>query len=304
MTSISAIVHARNSASTLEACLRSIRWCDEIVVIDMESIDETRAIADAFDARVESCPPQPWSDALRNAFVETCQSDWILVIDSDEYLAEDAEAAIRSFTISAEESVGALALPRFNYFFGAPLLTARWYPDHQVRVVRKGRASWKAKHHVGAIIEGTVVSGSTDGPHIHHVAYSTIAEFAQKQMLYAVTDDYDEAFDPGAYVEGALRTWISTENLDDRARALELIMAWNDLYRCLLHWDARRELGEPLPEVLNSPPWFPMSLNGDHGHPPLHQETQANTVGPIAKPRLRRRVVRRLARFFRSFSFR
>jgi len=206
--SISVIVHTRNSASTLEACLRSIRWCDEIVVVDMESTDETRAIADSFHARVESCPPQPWSDALRNAFVDTCQSDWILVVDSDEYLAEDAEAAIRSFASSADESVGALALPRFNYFFGAPLLTARWYPDHQVRLVRRGRVSWQAKHHVGAIIDGTVVSGPTDGPHIHHMAYSTIAEFAQKQLLYAVTDDYDEAFDPGAYMDGALRTWL------------------------------------------------------------------------------------------------
>src|SRR5262245_51319422 len=91
---VSAIVHTRDSAATLERALRSLAWADEILVVDLVSADRTREIAAAFAATVHVTPPVPRIDAIRNAWVARARNEWVFVLDSDEWLAEDAAPAI------------------------------------------------------------------------------------------------------------------------------------------------------------------------------------------------------------------
>jgi hypothetical protein len=300
MSKITAIVHTRDSEATLERCLRSVSWCDSILVADMASVDSTVEMARGFGATVLHCDVAPWSDVIRNSVANDVTTEWTLVLDSDEYLADDAEEFIRGFVNCAPRDTAALALPRRNIFFGSFLSNERWYPDHQVRVFRTGSAHWVSQHHVGAIVNGQVERGPLDGPHIYHDAYESVAAFATKQLRYAATDDYDRPFDPGEYVGTALRIWMEDHESDDRARAVDLMLAWNELYRCLFHWAAVRDEGAPLPVVLQMPPFFVMTPltsgrhdEGDSGNHGPDSDVSRSTETLRAVARRVRRLIRR-----------
>jgi glycosyltransferase involved in cell wall biosynthesis len=91
---LSCIIHTRNSAETLDKALDSVAWADEIIVVDMESTDSTRAIAAKYTQRILSTPIVPRVDGIRQQFLAEARHDWIFVLDSDEHLAADAKAHV------------------------------------------------------------------------------------------------------------------------------------------------------------------------------------------------------------------
>lgn len=86
---LSVVITTYNSAATLDACLASVRWADEIVVLDSGSTDATVAIATHYDACVSTQPFAGYS-AQKQAAIDLASHDWVLLLDSDEALPEDA----------------------------------------------------------------------------------------------------------------------------------------------------------------------------------------------------------------------
>jgi glycosyltransferase involved in cell wall biosynthesis len=91
---LSVVVTTYNSADTLEACLASVRWADEIVVLDSGSTDATLAIAQRHGARVHSQPFAGYS-AQKQAAIDLARHRWVLLLDSDEVLPPQAGAIVR-----------------------------------------------------------------------------------------------------------------------------------------------------------------------------------------------------------------
>jgi glycosyltransferase involved in cell wall biosynthesis len=91
---LSVVVTAYNSAATLEACLASVAWADDIVVLDSGSTDGTQALARAHGARVHSQPFAGYS-AQKQAAIELARHRWVLLLDSDEALPPNAAALVR-----------------------------------------------------------------------------------------------------------------------------------------------------------------------------------------------------------------
>ena len=117
-TPITCIVHTRNSEATLEAALASVAWADELLVVDMASEDRTREIAAKYEARILEAPEAPRVDGIRNRYLEAASHEWILVLDSDERLADDGEEEVRRLVAEAGTDVDAFAIPRFNTIAG------------------------------------------------------------------------------------------------------------------------------------------------------------------------------------------
>ena len=90
---LSVVVTAFNSAATLDACLASVRWADEVVVLDSGSTDATLAIAAHYGARIETQPFAGYS-AQKQAAIELARHDWVLLLDSDEAMPPGAAEAI------------------------------------------------------------------------------------------------------------------------------------------------------------------------------------------------------------------
>ncbi len=107
MTTVSVTVITRNESAHIDACLASVEWADEVIVVDSESTDDTVARAQARGARVV-VRPWPGYSAQKNWAAEQASSDWILSIDADERVTPQLAAEIRQVLSRAH----GLRLPR------------------------------------------------------------------------------------------------------------------------------------------------------------------------------------------------
>lgn len=246
---VSAIVHTRDSEETIERCLRSLAFADEVVVVDMASIDRTVAIARPLATEVHAAPVTPRVDAIRNRWIERLCHEWVLVVDSDEWLAEDAAAEVQRLIAEHGDRYDAFSLPRFDEICGQVLRSSGWYPDHQIRLFRKGTVHWRdATHELpevrtgrGRLLELT----PPDCVHLHHRNYRDLRHFIEKQVAYALRDlppgGDPRDFDFGDYVARAyeaLALRADVERDGDLSQALALLLAWDQLIRGLLHWES------------------------------------------------------------------
>ena len=268
---ISCVIHTRNSAATLGAALRTARWTDELLVVDMESSDGTVEMARGAGALVVPIPVADRVDGVRNHGVSLAAGEWILVLDSDEWLADDAEAEVRGLVAARGREFDAFALPRFNTIGGQVMTGSLWYPDHQVRLFRKGCVRWSDTHHRAP----EVVTGPSrlleltppDCLHLHHANYESLRHVVAKQLSYALTDSYDpdpSRFAFAEYVARAHRQLAlrSDPGADgDLSRALALVMAWDSVVRGLLHWESLSPR-PPLPPLEALPPMPPGRMPG------------------------------------------
>ncbi len=183
MVELAAVILTLNEARHVTACIESLRWADEVVVFDSFSTDATPELAVQAGARVLRHPFENYSQQ-RNAALEAVEATWIFFVDADERatpaLAAEVRAAIR------EEKVG-WWVPRHNYIFGHRMRGAGWWPDYQLRLLRRGHARYdptRAVHEV-AMLDGE--AGYLRSPLIHY-NYATLGQFIAKQRRYT---DYD-----------------------------------------------------------------------------------------------------------------
>jgi glycosyltransferase involved in cell wall biosynthesis len=244
---VSAMVYTLDSERTLEKTLQSLTWVDELIVVDMGSTDLTLEIAARYAANIRMIPKAPRIDGVRNAALDFASHPWVLVVDSDEYLAEDAGEVLREYIHKYGARYDAFALPRFNTIAGQIMRGSLWYPDHQIRLFKKGTVQWSDTTHRLPV----VTTGShrlhylkpPHCPHLHHRNYENLRHFIRKQLDYALTDNFDsdpEGFDFSAYVARAyenLAVRCDPDRDGDLSHALSLIMAWDEIVRGLIHWD-------------------------------------------------------------------
>ena len=244
--SISAIVHTRNSGATLEKALASLSWVNEIIVVDMQSTDDTLAIAECYTDQIIQTDFAQRVDGIRNRYIETALNEWILVLDSDEWLASDAQTEINLLLTKHADKYVAFSFPRFNYVGEQLLQGGQWYPDNQVRLFRKGTVNWSdTHHHLPEVNHGRLLElQPPQCLHIHHQNYADLRDFIHRQLNYALTDNYSDSADDfnfseyvaKAYETMALRT--DTEKDGDLSQALALLLAWDSIVRGLIHWDS------------------------------------------------------------------
>ncbi len=171
MPKLSVTVITRDEASDIAAALESVKWADEIVVVDSESTDRTVAIARAFTDRVVV---RPWPGYVeqKNFAAGQASHDWILSLDADERitpaLAEEMRAAL------ANPAHAAYRMPRITWHLGRWIRSTDWYPDDQLRLYDRRKAQWTGKYvHESVAVDGSI--GRLRGE-IQHYAYRDIAD--------------------------------------------------------------------------------------------------------------------------------
>jgi hypothetical protein len=134
---VTACIIARDEERLLPACLTSVGFCDEIVVVDSGSTDRTRDIARDVGAVVVE---QPWLGfaGQRNVAMDHATSDWILEIDADERVSQRLRDEIESFLSSPPADIELCAFPSRDVFLGRPLGPSSKYPRYRHRLFRRG----------------------------------------------------------------------------------------------------------------------------------------------------------------------
>jgi len=194
---IAAIVLTLNEEENIEACLASLEWADRRVVFDSFSTDATVERARRAGAEVIQHPFENYAQQ-RNAALERVDAEWILFVDADERVPPALAEEIRAVTAEEREEV-AWWIPRHNYIFGRLTLGAGWYPDYQLRLVRRGYAHWERPVHEVAVVDGP--AGYLQTPLIHY-NYRDLADFIARQRRYIDVDAHallEEGIRPRPY---------------------------------------------------------------------------------------------------------
>lgn len=138
--SISVCLVCRNEADRLGEALDSVRWADEVVVMDLESTDASATVARERGARVVSRPPVPIVEMVRNEVAAHARGDWILVLDPDERISPGLAGELRR--TAARDDVDAVVVPRMNYDLGYPPSNPNERYEPQLRMYRKRAVVW------------------------------------------------------------------------------------------------------------------------------------------------------------------
>ena len=168
---VSAIVVCFNEEDRLEDCLKSVFWCDEIVVVDSFSTDGTPEIARRYATRFEQREWAGYRDQKAYAHSLATQK-WVLLIDSDERVTENLHKEMLQAMAADQGEFAAYAIPRLVYYLGRWWRRGGWYPDYDVRLFRRDRATWGGLDpHEKIIVDGKV--RRLQHP-LHHYSYRSI----------------------------------------------------------------------------------------------------------------------------------
>lgn len=181
MQKLSVVISAFNEEEKIEKCLRSVEFADEIVVINNDSSDKTSELARKYTSSVYSQKNDPLLiDLQKNIGFKKAKYEFILSIDADEVVSEELKKEIQNILKGNKFKVGYF-IPRKNIIFGKQIEHSGWYPDHQLRLFRKGKGEFKNDH----VHEGIQVDGETEylKEHIVHYNYESVLQFIQKNMI-------------------------------------------------------------------------------------------------------------------------
>jgi glycosyltransferase involved in cell wall biosynthesis len=137
MPRLSAIIITKNEAANIAACLDSAAFCDERIVVDSGSDDDTVAIAQAHGAAVHHHAWEGFGKQKQVA-LSHASGDWVLLIDADERVTPALAAQIQKAL--AQPSADGYEMPRLSTFLGRPMRHSGWYPDYVLRLFRRGKA--------------------------------------------------------------------------------------------------------------------------------------------------------------------
>lgn len=154
---LSAIIVAKDEEEMIGDCLESIKWADEIILIDTGSTDKTCQIAKQYKAKIFEKTDGNFSD-WRNFGAQKSTSEWLLYIDADERVTPLLRKEIQVLVKSWELGVGsypAFAIPRRNIRLGKEMRFGGWWPDYVVRLMRKD----KLRKWVGELHEQPEING-------------------------------------------------------------------------------------------------------------------------------------------------
>ncbi|WP_153130062.1 glycosyltransferase family 2 protein [Dechloromonas hortensis] len=168
-----------NAASQLAACLDSVRFADDIVVVDSGSTDGTQALAASYGARVIE---QDWLGfgPQKQFAVDAARHDWVLCLDADERVSPALQTSIENAL--SNPSSAAFRFPRCNRFLGRYLKHGEGYPDWSLRLFDRRQARWSTDAvHEKVVTTATV--GTLAGDLLHDSAES-LATYLTKQNRY------------------------------------------------------------------------------------------------------------------------
>jgi glycosyltransferase involved in cell wall biosynthesis len=140
---LSAVIITHNEEKNIGQAIRSVAWADEILVVDSESTDRTRELAEALGARVLT-NPWPGFSAQKQFAVDQASHDWILSLDADEVVSEDLANEILAIK-NADPAADGYRIPRLSYYMGRAIKHGGWYPDRQLRLFDRRKGKWNGR---------------------------------------------------------------------------------------------------------------------------------------------------------------
>jgi glycosyltransferase involved in cell wall biosynthesis len=190
---LSVAIITKNEEENICACLQSVEFARQMIIVDSGSADATLNIANQFDCEIYN---EAWHGfgPQKQAAIDKCSQPWILVLDADERIPLGTADIIKKIVTDPNIGEAGFSFPRKNFFQGRWIKHAGWWPDRIIRLFRKetGRMT-SAKVHEAVEVKGIV--GELNVP-IEHYTESSFSKIIQKIDKYS-TLGAQEAFKDG-----------------------------------------------------------------------------------------------------------
>ena len=179
---LSAIVIAKDNERTIARCIESLSFADEIVVVDSGSTDATPEICRSLGARVHVTEDWPGHGPQKNRALDLATGDWVLSVDSDEWVTPELRGEIAAVLRSPGECRG-YAMPRCSSFCGREMKHSGWWPDYVLRLFRRDSGRFTDDHtHERLVVDGGI--GKLKAP-LMHEAIVTLDQMLLKMNAYS-----------------------------------------------------------------------------------------------------------------------
>lgn len=178
---LSVTIAAKNEENNLRRCLDSVKWADEIVVVDDMSSDRTAEICREYDVVFLANDSQGDFHKNKNLAIEKATGEWILSLDADEVISPELADEIRQAVES--DAMIAYYLNRRNFFLGKWIKGCGWYPDYIIRLFRKGVTKWPLEIHDTPKVQQEARPGYLKNPFLHY-SYVSLDQYLEKFSRY------------------------------------------------------------------------------------------------------------------------
>ncbi len=195
---LSVIIIAKNEAANIRACIESVAWADEIVVVDSGSTDNTAGIAQEMGAKVFVHADWPGFGPQKNRALSYVTCDWVFSLDADERVTPELRSEIEQ--AMTETQAEGYFCPRLSQFCGKYIYHCGWYPDYVLRLFRRdaGKFSDSLVH------ESVLLTGKTaklKNPLLHY-------SYLSKEDVERKVEHYSSAAAQQMYESGRDSSWL------------------------------------------------------------------------------------------------
>lgn len=180
---LSVVLITKNEAANMAACLASVSFAQEVIVVDSGSTDQTVELARQLGARVEVTPDWPGFGPQKNRALALATQEWVLSLDADERVTP--ELAQEILHAIERRDAAAFQLPRLTQFCGQWIHHCGWTPDHVLRLFRRGTARFSDDLvHERVLLDGGTPARLTN-PLLHY-SYPTPGHYWRKLESYSL----------------------------------------------------------------------------------------------------------------------
>lgn len=244
---ISGFVIAYNRMEILETCLQSIRWVDELIVVDKSSTDATPEIAKHYADRYLNVPWSPTVEETRAYALDHTAHNFIVFLDDDECLSVEAAKFLRSEAKNPRAKAYSLACR--HYILGEHSEGAYYWPESHIRAFVRGAVQFHATVHGGHSVVGEVYNVPQDaGICFHNFSHPDVATWIEKTNRYTGSHDRvaavsDAPEDMRTYARERLDYWLNQRpNSGSYADKVAILRAIYDIVDILKLHETEREL--------------------------------------------------------------
>ncbi|MDO8610146.1 MAG: glycosyltransferase family 2 protein [bacterium] len=181
---ISAVILAKNEEQNIEKCLESVKWCDEIIVVDDNSSDSTSEIANKYKAVVYPHPLENNFSTQRNFGLSKAKGDWIFFVDSDEVVSDELAYEIEHVIGIKNQNLNnynGFYTKRTDFMWGKQLRYGETGGIKLLRLAKKDAGKWEGLVHERWIINGRI--GELANP-LFHFPHSNLTELLEEINFY------------------------------------------------------------------------------------------------------------------------
>jgi GT2 family glycosyltransferase/glycosyltransferase involved in cell wall biosynthesis len=284
---LSVFVISFNRKALISGCLAPLSFADELIVIDKSSTDGTAEIATRYAHRVITVPWSPTVEDTRAFALSQCTHDWILALDDDECLSEEAVAFIEQELLAPRAEIYGIA--QRHYILGIHDERAYYWPEFQPRLFRRGAVDFVPTVHGGYVFHSACRYDvpPDQGVCVHHLSHGDVSEWIEKTNRYTsmpdrlrvdrMSDDLiefaHERVDfwsrqtrdatPGDYPNAVallratydmidrLKVWEEEKGLDGRRALRDFATAHAAHFGSSARGDGRSEIADPAAEILD-----------------------------------------------------